>query len=59
MISMSKPARSVSDITGGHLKSGQHLKVTPLPYYGTKEYGCDIILNLIENAIDLPNITKI
>ena len=34
-------------ITGGHLKSGQYFKVTVLPYYGTQEKGCDIILNLI------------
>ena len=46
-------------ITGGHLKSGQHFKVTSLPYYGTQEKGCDIILNLIQNAIDLLNIAAI
>ena len=46
-------------LMGGHLKPGQHFKVTVLPYYGTQEKGCDIILNLIQNAIDLSNITAI
>ena len=41
------------------MKSGQHFKVTFLPYYGTQEKGCDIILNLIQNAIDLSNIKAI
>ena len=50
---------STAKLTGGHLKSGQHFKVIFLPYYGTQEKGCDIILNLIQNAIDLPNITAI
>ena len=38
------------ELTVGHLKSGQHFKAIFLPYYGTHENGCDIILNLIENA---------
>ena len=33
--------------------------MTFLPYYGTQEKGCDIIMNLTQNAIDLPNITAI
>ena len=41
------------------MKSGQHFKVTFLPYYGTQEKGCYIILNLIQNAIDLSNIKAI
>ena len=42
--------------TDGHLESGKHFEVTSLPYYGAQEYGCDINLNVIQNAIDLPNI---
>ena len=38
-------------LTGGHLKSRQHFEATFLPYYGTQENDCDIILNLIQNAI--------
>ena len=38
-------------LTSGHLKSRQHFEVTFLQYYGTQENGCDIILNLIQNAI--------
>ena len=48
-----------SQLTGGHLRSGQHFKVTFLPYYSTQETGCDIILNLVQNDIDLSNITAI
>ena len=29
------------------------------PYHGTQEKGCDIVLNLIQNAIDLQDITAI
>ena len=47
------------EITGGHMKSGQHFKVTFLPYYGTEEEGCYIILKLIQNAIDLSNIKAV
>ena len=44
---------------GGHLKSGQHFNVTFLSHHGTQENGCDIIPNLIQNAIDLQDITAI
>ena len=47
------------NITGGHLKSGQHFKATFLPYYATQKNGSDTILNLIQNTIDLSNITAI
>ena len=46
-------------LTGGHLKPGQHFKVTFLSYHGTQEYGCDIILSLVQNSIDSPNIMTI
>ena len=46
-------------ITGCRLKSGQHFIVNRLPYYGIKEYCCDIILNFIQNSINLPNIMAI
>ena len=45
------PIKKSSFLTGGHLKSGQHIEVTFLQYYGTQENGYDIILNLIQNAI--------
>ena len=46
-------------LTDGHFKPGQHFRVTFLTYNGTQENGCDVILNLIKNAIDLPNIMAV
>ena len=47
------------NITGGHLKSGEHFTGTFLPCGGTQEYGFGIIPNLTQNAMDLPNIRTI
>ena len=46
-----------SSTTGDYLKSGQRFKVTILSHYGTQDHsGSNIILDLIQNAIDFSNI---